>query len=469
MPHTPFQQHFLWGASTSSYQIEGALHKHSRGDSVWDMAARVEGFIARGETAETACDHVARLDEDLDLMAELGLKAYRFSIAWPRVIPAGVGGVSEEGVAFYERLVDGLLARGIEPLATLFHWDYPTALFQRGGWLSPDSPRWFADYAALIARRFGDRVKWWVTLNEPQCFIGLGHELGQHAPALKLPLDQVLTAAHHALLAHGLAVDAVREHAAPDAKVSLAPIAVVDFPASDEPADIEAARRGTFERCEGQTELGVTRMFNSGWWFEPVVRGAYPESFMEQWGGVRPPIASGDMDIISRPIDFLGMNLYHGRRVRAGADGEPVEVPDRVGAPTTTMGWPITPDAMYWMARFFHERYELPLVVTENGRAVADEIDADGRVRDTQRIAYLDRYLRALGKSIADGADVAGYFAWSLMDNFEWTHGYAQRFGLVHVDFDTQKRTIKDSGRWYASVIQNNGPTASIDAAKADA
>jgi len=452
----PFPSDFLWGAATAAYQIEGAAKADGRGDSVWDMVCRRPGFVKRGDTGDVACDHYNRWREDVGIMREIGLKAYRFSIAWPRVLPLGDGPVNEKGLAFYDRLVDALLEAGIRPMATLFHWDYPTALFNRGGWLNPRSPEWFADYARVVVDRLSDRVVDWMTLNEPQCFIGLGLENGHHAPGLQLPIDQVLLAAHHSNLAHGRAVRVIREHARRAPRIGWAPVGVADFPDDpDNPADVEAARRRMFSVAA--MPLDPVKMFNNVAFSDPVCLGEYPDEYYRAFGdaAVRPP--RHELETISEPIDFFGFNLYQGARVKAGPDGEPRLVPEPVGAPKTTMGWPITPEALYWATRFYHERYGRPILITENGRAVSDYVSEDGRVHDDQRIDYLRMYLRALGRAVDEGIPVLGYCLWSLLDNFEWAWGYEQRFGIVHVDYRTQKRTLKDSARWYAEVIRTNG------------
>lgn len=452
-----FRDDFLWGVATAAYQIEGAAREDGRGDSVWDMCCRRKGFVKRGETGDVACDHYHRMDEDVNLLAELGVNAYRFSISWPRVLPDGEGAVNEPGMAFYERLVDALLGKGIAPLVTLFHWDYPTALFNRGGWLSDESPGWFARYTELVVKRLGDRVSHWLTLNEPQCFVGLGHELGYHAPGVRLPPDQVTRAAHRVLLAHGHSVRTIREHAELTPSIGWAPVGSVSFPDTESPADIEAARARTFGTEAAVTEAGVAHLFNWSWWSEPVLRGEYPEDMLRLLGDAAPEVKAGDMEIIAEPIDVLGFNLYHGVRVRAGENGEPVEVQPEIGAPMTTMGWPITPEAIYWALRFFHDRYGKPMLITENGRASSDFVAEDGRVHDAPRLDYLRLYLRQVRRAAGEGVDVLGYCCWSFLDNFEWAFGYEQRFGVVHVDFRTQQRTIKDSGRWYAGVIGSGG------------
>lgn len=450
-----FPTSFLWGAATASYQIEGAARVDGRGDSIWDAFCRRAGNVKRGDTGDTACDHYHRLREDVALMKDLGLKAYRFSIAWPRVLPAGDGTPNEAGLAFYDRLVDALLDAGIQPWATLFHWDYPTELYCRGGWLNPASPDWFARYAELMATRLGDRVRHWMTLNEPQVFIGLGHDTGEHAPNLHLSHDLTLRATHNVLLSHGRAVRAIRTHARATPSVGWAPVGVSAYPDSNSPADIAAAY-AFMAGLKGPT--GATSgTFSNTMWADPVCLGHYPEEAHRLHGHAMPKPAPGDMDLISTPIDFYGYNVYFGPRIKAGPDGQPVEVPEPVGAPQTTMGWWITPESLYWCTRFLHERYRKPLYVTENGRAVSDHVDDDGRVRDPLRTTFLRRYLRQLERSIADGCNVRGYFCWSLMDNFEWAEGYGQRFGLIHVDYPTGTRTVKDSARWYSNVIRTNG------------
>ncbi|MEM1167330.1 MAG: GH1 family beta-glucosidase [Planctomycetota bacterium] len=455
-----FRDDFLWGAATAAYQIEGAARVEGRGDSVWDMVCRRPGFVERGETGDDACDHYHRWAEDIAIMKEMGLRSYRFSISWPRVLPGGVGAINEPGLAFYDRLVDALREADIEPLVTLFHWDFPTALFDRGGWLNPESPEWFADYTRLVVDRLSDRVSWWLTLNEPQCFIGLGHLTGVHAPGLQLPLDRVLLAGHHALLAHGRAVQTIREHARTPATIGYAPVGHVCYPDTESAADIEAARMRTFEP-DNTDPNSNWRMFNWSWWADPVLEGRYPESYLEHYGDAAPPRTDAEMRIISEPVDVLGFNLYQGARVRAGADGRPEAVAHAVGHARTSMGWPIAPDALYWALRFYSERHSTPMLITENGRANPDVVSDDGRVRDVIRIDYLAKYLRCMRRAVEEGIDLRGYCCWSLMDNFEWAHGYAQRFGLVYVDYETKNRTIKDSGRWYTRVVETNG--ASLD------
>jgi beta-glucosidase len=384
------------------------------------------------------------------MMKEMRLGAYRLSIGWPRVLPQGTGAVNEKGLAFYDQLIDALLDAGITPWVTLFHWDYPYALYCRGGWLNAESPEWFAEYAGVVARRLGDRVKHWITLNEPQCFIGLGHRDGTQAPGLKLAWMDVLRALHHALLAHGRAVQALREHCKVPPMIGWSPLSTCSYPATSDPRDIEAARTRSL--------AADTKTFWSSTLFsDPVCFGRYPEEALRTWGDDFPKFTSAQMETIRQPIDFYGMNIYQGQCVRADADGLATAVERDPGHAINAYHWPVEPPALYWAPRFIYERYGIPIYITENGLSCLDWVAMDGQVHDPQRIDFTRRYLSELGRAIDDGVDVRGYFHWSLMDNFEWADGYRQRFGLVHVDYRTQKRTLKDSARWYANVIRSNG------------
>ncbi len=445
-----FPKGFTWGAATASYQVEGAWDADGKGLSVWDAFCRRPGAIADGTSGETACDHYHRVEEDAALFAEIGLQAYRFSISWPRVLPGGTGAVNEKGLAFYDRLVDALLAKGVEPWVTLFHWDYPYALYTRGGWLNRDSADWFADYARVVVERLSDRVTHWITMNEPQCFIHFGHENAINAPGLKLPFPDVLRAAHHTLLAHGKAVQALRAHACKAPLVGVAPVVMPALPHTGSPEDVEAARRATFV-------MDQRSMMNNPWFTDPMLLGRYPEDGVKLFGADLPAFPDGDLATIRQPLDFLAANTYNGWLARA-AEGKPFESVTRApGYPRTSMNWPVTPEALYWGPRFLHERYGLPVVVSENGMANNDWVQLDGKVHDPQRIDFLARYLRALRRAIDDGVDVRGYFLWSAMDNFEWSHGHGPRFGIVHVDYPTGRRTPKDSAWWYRDVIRENG------------
>jgi beta-glucosidase len=446
-----FKPNFVWGAATSSYQIEGAARNEGRGLSVWDdFSRRHPGRVFENQNGDTACEHYQRSGEDVALMKQLGLQAYRFSISWPRVLPEGTGAVNEKGLAFYDRLVDQLLAAGIQPWATLFHWDFPITLYQRGGWLNADSPRWFADYARVITDRLSDRVTHWMTLNEPQCFIGLGHRTGEHAPGDRLEMPELLRAAQNVMLAHGLATQVIRTHAKTKARIGWAPTGDIAVPATHSTADIAAAR-------ESYWAIKPDGVWNQAWWMEPVMKGRYPEAGLRAYGNAVPPHTDEQMRTIAQPLDFFGMNIYNGYQVRAGADGHAERMPRPVGDALTHMGWHVTPPALYWGPRHVFERYGLPIVITENGMACHDWVHLDGQVHDASRIDYTARYLRELRRAARDGIVIDGYFHWTLMDNFEWAEGYGRRFGLVHVDYATQQRTLKDSAKWYAQVIRTNG------------
>lgn len=445
-----FPKGFVWGAAAASYQVEGAAREDGKGLSVWDMMCRWPGKVADGNTGDVSCDHYHRYREDAALMGSLGIRAYRLSISWPRVMPAGTGRVNPKGMAFYDRLVDSLLARNVQPWITLFHWDYPYELFIRGGWLNPDSPDWFADYTAAVVDRLSDRVRHWITLNEPQCFIGLGHRSGEHAPGLKLADGEILLAWHHSLLAHGKAVQVIRARSRGKAMVGCAPTGSVAIPATGSRADVAAARRFMF------TPEG-TGLWNQAWWSDPMVLGRYPASGVKAAGAAMPHIGPSDMKTINQPLDFMGINIYSGDTIKAGAEGKPQRVKASDGPALTSMEWPVTPEALYWGPRFLYERYGLPIAVTENGLGGCDWVSSDGAVHDPQRIDFTRKYLLAYRRAIEDGTRALGYFHWSIMDNFEWAFGYKRRFGLVYVDFKSGKRIPKDSAYWYRDIIASNG------------
>ena len=445
-----FPDGFLWGTATASYQIEGAVAEDGRGPSIWDTFSRTPGKVTGGDTGDVACDHYHRVDEDVALLRELGVDVYRFSIAWPRILPGGTGTVNQAGLDFYSRLVDTLLDNGIQPFATLYHWDLPQALDDRGGWLTREVADWFAEYAAVTVGALGDRVRNWTTLNEPWCSSYLSYTLGHHAPGHTDPVEGMV-AAHHLLLAHGRAVPVIREHC-PDAQVSLTlnPTQVYGPDDGGDDADADAVRR-------------ADNVYN-GVFFSPVFAGRYPDGFLEDTAALtdHSHIRDGDLTEMSAPLDNLGINNYYPTRVRAARDGEPgtplpgmervVIEPPR--PPHTAMGWEILPKGHYdVLMRSATEARGIPIYITENGSAWPDTVSADGRVHDPDRIDYLHGHLGAVADAIDDGADIRGYFAWSLLDNFEWAHGYGKRFGLVHVDYETQERIVKDSGREYARII----------------
>ncbi|MDQ2905182.1 MAG: GH1 family beta-glucosidase [Chloroflexota bacterium] len=445
-----FPPDFLWGAATSAYQIEGAVHEDGRAPSMWDRFAATPDKTYQGQTGEIAADHYHHMAEDVALMADLNLNAYRFSLSWPRILPQGTGTVNERGLDFYDRLVDALLARGIQPLATLYHWDLPVALQDRGGWLARDTAYAFAEYAEAVARRLGDRVNWWLTHNEPWCSAYLGYAVGLHAPGLHAT-QLAVTAGHHVLLAHGLSVPYMRTHLSPQAQVGIA----LDF------YPVYAAD----ERPE--TLLAVTQAdtFRNRWFLDPILRGRYPDNLFTNLGVTPPPIHDDDLAIISTPIDFLGVNYYSRMLVRGQTDNpntaehttptRSYETIARVpGASYTEMGWEIFPDGLAYILTRIHREYApRALVVTESGAAFADHWDGKGTIHDQQRIDYLQEHIHTVAQAVREGIPVKGYIVWSFLDNFEWSEGYRKRFGLVYVDYPTQRRIIKDSGHWYASLV----------------
>ncbi|OHB59854.1 MAG: beta-glucosidase [Planctomycetes bacterium GWF2_42_9] len=445
-----FSDDFIWGAASAAFQIEGATSEDGRGLSVWDMMCSKPGAIYQNQNADIACDHYHGYKEDVRLMKEIGLKAYRLSLSWPRLLPSGTGKVNPAGLEFYNNLIDELLANDIVPFVTLFHWDFPLELYCRGGWLNPESPIWFKDYTSVAVEHFSDRIRNWITLNEPQTFVGQGHQLGIHAPGEKYNLKEVLRIGHNVLLAHGRAVQVIRENAKLTPNIGYAPVGVINMPASDSQADIDAARRATFN-------IPSESCWNSAWWMDPVFLGQYPESGLKLYSGNLPKINSGDMGIISTPVDFCGANIYHGTYTAADSCDNPLDVKPYEGSPLTAMEWPITPDGLYWGPKFLYERYKKPIYITENGMANLDWPSLDGKVHDPQRIYFISRYLSNLKKAHAEGIPVKGYFYWSLSDNFEWTFGYSKRFGLIYVDYRDQRRTLKDSAFWYKNIILSNG------------
>ncbi|MAQ15844.1 MAG: beta-glucosidase [Sandaracinus sp.] len=452
----PFPDDFAFGVATSAYQIEGAVDVDGRCPSVWDHFCTVPGAVRDGHDGSIACDHYGRLAEDVDLIAGLGVDAYRFSTAWPRIVTAP-GHIEERGLAFYDRLVDALLERGVAPWLTLFHWDLPLWLHHRGGWLDRSIADHFAEYTEAVVGRLGDRVKHWITFNEPQCVFGLGHVRGVHAPGLRLDMATVSRAIHHGLLAHGRAVSVIRDRV-PDAKVGWAPVAFVDYPVRPEARGVAAA--ATFRLPQGDEWP-----FNNTWFTDPVGLGQYPEGADPNlWRGL-PAGWERDLETIGAPLDLWGLNIYRGRPVDVGPDGELVLVSRVPGHGETLMGWSVDPECLYWGPRFFCERYGKPVAITENGLASMDWVHHDGTIPDLGRVDYLVRHLHALRRAIADGAEVLGYFQWSLMDNFEWELGYAKRFGLVHVDFETLERTPKESYARYAALCHSRGATLPEDVA----
>lgn len=445
-----FPEGFVWGTATAAYQVEGAAALDGKGPSIWDQFCRESGVIKHGDSGDTACNHYKLYREDVELMQELGAQAYRLSISWPRVIPEGVGTVNLKGLDFYDRLVDELLQKGIEPYITLFHWDYPAALHRRGGWLNPDSPEWFAQYARVVAERLSDRVSHWFTINENKIFVINGYLTGEHAPGVISGLSDVLQINHRVLLAHGKAVQAIRQFAKNKCQIGVAAAVAPRIPATGSPADIEAARKANFVPL-------VPDPWVESIWQDPIYLGEYPSELYQVLERYLPEIGPEDFKIIAQPVDFQGLNIYFGERVRADQDGLPQKVGLSQGHPRTAFDWPVLPEALYWGTKFCFERYRKPIYISENGMSNLDWVGMDGQVHDPQRIDFTRRYLRQLQKAIDEGVPVKGYFHWSLLDNFEWVEGYQQRFGLVYVDFETGQRIIKDSGYWYRDVIASNG------------
>lgn len=447
-----FAKDFVWGAATSSDQIEGTGRDSGKGQNIWDVFTKEPGRVYEGHTGDIACDHYHRFREDVAYMKELGLKGYRFSIDWSRVLPEGTGKVNEKGIDFYNALIDELLEQGIEPYITLYHWELPYEIYKRGGWMNPEIVEWFGQYARLVAERFSDRVKYFFTLNEPQCFVGLGFLQGCHAPGVKAPLRDTFEMAHNALKAHGRAVQMLRAYGKQNVQIGYAPTSGMCYPEKETPKDIEAARKALFALPDDLSNW----TWNVSWWSDPVILGKYPEEGMKKYEKYLPVITDEDMKLISQPIDFYGQNIYNGRCIRMGTDGRPEEVRRPAGFPKTATNWPVTPEALYWGPKFLYERYRKPIYITENGMACHDTVSQDGKVHDPNRIDFLARYLKNL-KRAAEEIDIRGYFQWSLMDNFEWDKGYAERFGIIYVDFETQERIWKDSAYWYRDLIRRNG------------
>ena len=434
---------FLWGAATSAFQTEGSPSADGRLPSIWDDFGRTPGAVEGGDTGEVACDSYRRWPEDLDLLRQLGVTSYRFSIAWPRIQPTGRGPANVAGLDHYDQMVDDLLEAGIRPFTTLYHWDLPSALQHTGGWTSRETSYRFAEYATIVAERLGDRVSQWVTLNEPLCSAWIGHMEGRMAPGMR-DLRSAVHASHHLLLAHGLAVQALRSVATKTPSVGIVNNLSPCEPATDTPTDIQAAMR-----ADGHTNR---------WWLDPLVGRGYPVDMVELYG-IELPVRQGDMETIATPLDFLGLNYYFRQKIAAdptvatlGFRQVPVE-----GATTTALDWEVHPAGLEEMLLRLTKDYDAPaLYVTENGSAWTDEADANGYVADHERTAYLLDHVDAVAEAVAQGAPVRGYFAWTLLDNFEWAYGYRPRFGLAYVDYATQRRVLKLSGQTYRDLIDRN-------------
>ena len=440
----PFPNDFLWGAASASYQIEGAWDADDKVPSIWDTLS--DGHIKHNDTGKVACDHYHRYKEDVALMKELGLKSYRFSISWPRVM-SSPDTVNEKGLAFYSNLVDELLTAGIEPVVTLFHWDLPLWSHELGAWRANRIAEDFARYTGVVVDALSDRVSWWMTLNEPAAILGAGYDYGVNAPferdydtlAPENRAADLALISKNLLLAHGRSVQVIRERAKRQPKIGMALCGNMLEPEGSDSNSIEAARQATFIKdcCE----------FDVHWWADPAFLGVLPKPLQ---GFITPK----ELEIIHQPMDFFGINVYNTNNYVGYRGTEPGGWP---GMPRTAMDWPITPDALYWESRWLYERYALPVVITENGMANIDFVMSDGKVHDPQRIEYLKLYLKGLERAIDEGYPILGYTCWSIMDNMEWSEGYDKRFGLIYVDFRTLKRTPKDSFYWYQKVIRSGG------------
>jgi beta-glucosidase len=431
---------FVWGVATSSYQIEGAANEDGRGKSIWDTFCKVPGKVANFDNGDMACDHYHRYKEDLDLMKWMGVKAYRFSVAWPRVIPDGVGRVNEMGLDFYDRLIDSLLEREIAPWLTMYHWDLPEALQMHGGWNNREVVEWFGEYAEVLTSRFGDRVKNWMTLNEPLCSAWLGHLYGDMAPGIK-DLQTALNVSHHLLMSHGLACQVIRSNVS-ESNVGIVINVTPAVPATDSQEDRNAA-----ELADG---------FDNRWFLDPVFGRTYPADVIDVLGA-SPEIHSGDMKLIAQDLDFLGVNFYFRQTVAADQNSKPLPIKsiNRENVKRTAMNWEVHPQAFEEiLLRISKEYSPKTIYITENGSAWNDEV-INGEIIDDERIDYLVRHLDAMRSAKNQGAPILGYFAWSFLDNFEWAYGYEKRFGLIYVDYKTQTRTPKKSALFYRQLLLN--------------
>ena len=435
---------FIWGAASAAAQIEGAYNEDGRGLSIWDVL--YDGNTKHNDSPHEACDHYHHFKEDVALMKEIGLKYYRLSISWSRLLPNGTGEVNQKGVDFYNRLFDELLAAGIEPIVTIYHWDLPYELYKKGGWQNDESPLWFEEYTKLVISKFSDRVRYWITLNEPNCFIGLGYKDNCHAPFLN-DKNALIACTRNVCFAHAKAVKAIRENAKITPIVGYAPTGCFYLPENDSKVAYDKAYNLTFSNK-------IKGPFAMGWWCDPVILGKTPKD-VEEYLNVEKLFSEDELEQIRQPLDFLGYNVY--TPTGEDVEGSFYQSVDYPGRPRNTLFWPIEPDIMYYTIRFIQDRYNLPLLITENGYCGNDFVMLDGKVHDPQRIDYVHRHLLALKKAVSEGYNVIGYLYWSIMDNYEWSEGYDPRFGLIYVDYKDQRRILKDSAYWYKEVISTNG------------
>lgn len=449
-----FQKDFIWGAASCALQIEGSIQEDGKTFSVWDVFSMREGVIKNRDKDNVACDHYHRYKEDVQLMKQIGLQGYRFSTSWPRVLPNGTGTINKKGLDFYDKLVDELLANNIEPFLTLFHWDTPFCLHEKGGWQNPDSANWFAEYAKIMGEKLGDRVKNWMTFNEMAMHVRLGYYDGVHAPGEKLSTYECLRIIKNLLLAHGKGTSALRSVLKSDAQIGLAHCGSINFPADESSANIAATRKSMFELPD---PFGYPSIYSNSLYLDPVFLGKYDQNTLDYFGEDLPKISDEEMKSISQPIDFLGLNYYLGFKVEADENGNPVEAENKEDEGYTCFDWPLRPDGLHWGSKLLYERYNIPILITENGLASSDWVGLDGKVHDQGRIDFLNRYLNSLSKAGKDGVPLLGYMQWAVMDVVEWEQGFGKRFGLIYVDHKTQKRTLKDSALWYKKVITSNG------------
>lgn len=446
-----FKKDFIWGAATAAYQIEGAYNEDGKGLNIFDTFCKIPGRILNNDNGEIACDHYHRMKEDVSLMKKIGIKAYRFSVSWSRILPEGTGRINPEGIRFYNELIDELLKNGIEPYVTLYHWDMPLALDKKGGWRNPEVVKWFAEYAKIAAIHFSDRVKNFFTINEMGVIVGLGYQSGGLAPGMKLTEPELFEVMHNLLKAHGAGVAALRIYGKQKLNIGYAQCGCMNMPETEASDDIEAARRSMFEF--DKPDLAPSSIV---WYSDPILTGRYPEREMEFCEPLMPRITEDDMKLISQPIDFIGHNVYWGMTV-SGKAGKVELVKNPGGFNNAPHKWPVTHDCIYWGSKFLWERYHTPIIISENGKSCLDTVSPDGCVHDEERISYLRGYLSGMKRAAEEGIDLRGYFQWSLMDNFEWAYGYSERFGLIYVDYKTQKRILKDSADFYSEIIKTNG------------
>lgn len=448
MAEKGFCKDFLWGAASAAHQIEGAYLEDGKGMGIWDTFEQETGYIIRNENGNVACDHYHRYREDVAIMKELGLKSYRFSVSWPRVMPEGYGTVNEKGLQFYIDLVNELTEAGIEPMVTLFHWNLPTAIYELGGWENPQVVDWFEQYTDVVTTALGKKVKYWMTFNEPQLFIGAGLNAGVFAPFEKKSTEALMRISKNVYLAHGKAVRIIRKNCQ-NSIVGMASTGEIVIPRDMNAESIERARKLSFSMKKESFTSSIT------WWSDPVFFGKIPEDAQAIFGECLPVLTEEEWEIVTEPLDFYGFNIYQGLEdLDSTEEYGPYAYP---GSPKTSMDWNVTPEVLYWSCRFLYERYGKPIMITENGMSSFDWVSLDGKVHDPNRIDFLHRYLRSIKDAVSEGIPVLGYQYWSIMDNFEWINGYDKRFGLVYVDYRTQKRTIKDSACWYRDVIATNG------------